>query len=168
MTTQATGGSNMPPLIDPIFSDIQRHQAAWEALLESLGSKDETAPKLALEDARSALVDLVGASRQLALARFRTMRGAIALLRYLSAALMVPGAPRLPIETAFDMQWELAFGSTCKSVADSLTALQTEPAVVDAVAEAIVGALAPAIEDFEMAKRAARAAISAFVDGGVR
>jgi|SRR6516164_8673347 hypothetical protein len=122
----------------------------------------------ALEDARIALVDLVGASRKLALAKFTTMRGGIALLRYLSAALMVPGAPRLPIETAFDMQWELAFGSTCKSVADSLTALQTEPAVVDAVAEAIVGALAPAIEDFEMAKRAARAAISAFVDGGVR
>jgi len=25
----------MPPLIDPVFGDIQRHQAAWEALLVS-------------------------------------------------------------------------------------------------------------------------------------
>src|SRR6516165_9680022 len=148
MTTQATGGSNMPPLIDPIFSDIQRHQAAWEALLESLGSKDETAPKLALEDARSALVDLVGASRQLALARFRTMRGAIALLRYLADALLMPGAPRLPVEVGFDGSWETAFGATCKSVADSLTALATEPAMVDALAEAIVNALAPGRRGF--------------------
>jgi hypothetical protein len=41
-----------------------------------------------------------------------------------------------------------------KAVADSLTALAAEPKVLDAVAEAIVGALAPAIEDFEAAKRA--------------
>ena len=61
--TQADGGSNtMPPNFDPVFSNIQRHQAAWDALRASLGDKDEKFPKLALEDAWSALVDLVGAS----------------------------------------------------------------------------------------------------------
>ena len=60
--------------------------------------------------------------------------------------------------------WEIAFGQTCSAVANSLSKLSTEPAVADA----IIGALAPLIEDFEMAKRAARAAIQAFTDGGVR
>jgi hypothetical protein len=63
-------------------------------------------------------------------------------------ALLMPGAPRLPIETGFDGSWELAFGATCKSVADSLTALATEPAMVDALAEAIVNALAPGRRGF--------------------
>ena len=164
--TQAAGGSSMPPLIDPVFGDIQRHQAAWEALRQALGETD--APKLSHEDARSALVDLVGASRQLALARFRTMRGAIALLRYLADALLMPGAPRLPIEVGFDGSWETAFGSTCRAVANSLAALPTEPTVVDRVAESIIDALAPLIEDQEQARRAARSAISAFTDGGAR
>jgi hypothetical protein len=92
-----------------------------------------TAPKLALEDARTTLFDLGSASRQLALAKFTTLRGGVALLRYLAAALLAPGAPRLPIETAFDMQWEVAFGQTCKAVADSLTAL--EPELAEARAE---------------------------------
>jgi len=94
------------------------------------------------------------------------MRGAISLLKYLSAALMMPRAPRLPIEVGFADSWEITFGQTCSAVANSLSALSTEPAV--AVADAIIGALAPLIEDFEMAKRAARAAIQAFTDGGVR
>ena len=96
------------------------------------------------------------------------MRGAISLLKYLSAALLMPRAPRLPIEVGFADSWEITFGQTCSAVANSLSALSTEPAVVDAVADAIIGALAPLIEDFEMAKRAARAAIQAFTDGGVR
>ena len=50
----------------------------------------------------------------------------------------------------------------------SLAALPTEPTVIDRVAEAIADSLAPMIEDFETAKKAARSAISAFVDGGVR
>jgi len=54
------------------------------------------------------------------------------------------------------------------AVADSLAALPTEPTVIDRVAEAIADSLAPMIEDFETAKKAARSAISAFVDGGVR
>ena len=45
--TQAVGGSSMPPVNDPIFADIQKHERSCEALLASLGSKDETAPKRA-------------------------------------------------------------------------------------------------------------------------
>jgi hypothetical protein len=92
------------------------------------------------------------------------MRGAISLLKYLSAALMMPRAPRLPIEVGFADSWEITFGQTCSAVANSLSELSTEPAVADA----IIGALAPLIEDFEVAKRAARAAIPTFTDGGVR
>ena len=94
--------------------------------------------------------------------------GAIALLRYLADALLMPGAPLLPIEVGFDGSWETAFRSTCRAVANSLAALATEPTVVDRVAESIVDALAPAVEDYETAKRAARSAIQAFVDGGLR
>ena len=96
------------------------------------------------------------------------MRGAISLLKYLSAALLMPRAPRLPIEVGFADSWEITFGQTCSAVANSLSELSTEPAVADAVADAIIGALAPLIEDFEVAKRAARAAIPTFTDGGVR
>jgi hypothetical protein len=66
MITQAGNDSNTPTETDDlIFADIQSHESAWEALLETLGSKDETAPKLAIEDARITLVDLVTASRKL-------------------------------------------------------------------------------------------------------
>ena len=62
----------------------------------------------------------------------------------------------------------MAASGSSRAVANSLAALPTEPTVIDRVAEAIADSLAPMIEDFETAKKAARSAISAFVDGGVR
>jgi len=45
---------------------------------------------------------------------FTTLRGGIVLLRYLSTALLTPGAPSMPLEIdTLDLQWESAFGLTC-------------------------------------------------------
>ena len=57
-------------------------------------------------------------------------------------------------------------GQFCANVADSLAAIVTAgsaatPERIDRVANAIVEATAPLIDDFEVARRAARAAIEA-------
>jgi hypothetical protein len=62
--------------------------------------------------------------------------------------------------------WSAAFGTVCANVANSLVAIVTAgsaatPARIDRVANAIVEAIAPLIDDFEVARRAARAAIEA-------
>jgi hypothetical protein len=60
--------------------------------------------------------------------------------------------------------WHAAFGTITQNVAGSLAAIvaaQSTPERIDPVANAIVEATAPLIDDFEIARRAARAAIEA-------
>jgi hypothetical protein len=95
-----------------------------------------------------------------------TLAGLIALLRYAAALLEEAGAPGLPIEIPFAGRRSAAFGTFCANVADGLTAIVTAgsaatPESIDRVANAIVEATAPLIDDFEVARRAARAAIEA-------
>ena len=76
------------------------------------------------------------------------------------------GAPGLPIEVPFGGRWSAAFGKFCANVANSLAAIVTAasaatPDRIDRVANAIVEATAPLFDDFEVARRAARAAIEA-------
>ena len=64
------------------------------------------------------------------------------------------------------MRWSAAFGKFYANVADRLTAIVTAgsaatPERIDRVADAIVDVTAPLIDDFEVARRAARAAIEA-------
>jgi hypothetical protein len=61
-------------------------------------------------------------------------------------------------------RWSAAFGKFCANVADRLMAIvaaQSAPERIDRVADAIVEATAPLIDDLEMARRAAHAAIEA-------
>jgi hypothetical protein len=70
-------------------------------------------------------------------------------------------ADRDPVRRAL----ERAFGTFCANVADGLPAILAAPEYVDRVANAIVEAIAPLIEDFAVARRAARAAIEALLAG---
>jgi hypothetical protein len=91
-----------------------------------------------------------------------TLAGLTALLRYVAELLQEAGAPGLPIEVPFAGRWSAAFGTFCANVADRLTAIVSgaaTPERVDRVANAIVAATAPLIDDFEVARRAARVAI---------
>jgi hypothetical protein len=94
-----------------------------------------------------------------------TLAGLITLLRYAAALLGEAGAPGLPIEIPFAGPWSAAFGTFCANVADGLPAILAAPEYVDRVANAIVEAIAPLIEDFAVARRAARAAIEALLAG---
>jgi hypothetical protein len=90
----------------------------------------------------------------------------VALFGYMAAGLSEPGAPSMPLETAFDGMWETAFGAFCANLARSVTALATEHAAVtaeriDFVGDAIIAATAPLFENLEQGRRAARAAIQA-------
>ena len=89
------------------------------------------------------------------------MAGLTALLRYVATLLQEAGSPGLPIEVPFAGRWSAAFGTFCAHVADRLPAILTAPETAVGVANAIVAAVAPLIDDFEMARRAARAAIEA-------
>jgi hypothetical protein len=93
-----------------------------------------------------------------------TLAGLIALLRYVAQLLQEAGSPGLPIEVPFAGRWSAAFGTFCANVANGLAAIVAKAALppdVDRVANAIVEATAPLIEDFEVARRVARAAIEA-------
>jgi hypothetical protein len=68
-----------------------------------------------------------------------------------------------PIEVPFAGRWSAAFGTFCAHVADRLPAILASPECVVGVANAIIAATAPLIDDFEVARRAARAAIEAIV-----
>jgi hypothetical protein len=99
-----------------------------------------------------------------------TLAGLIALLRYVAQLLQEAGAPGLPIEVPFAGRWSAAFGTFCANVAGRLTAIVTAgsaatPERIDRVANAIVEAIAPLIDDFEVARRAAHAAIEALLAG---
>jgi hypothetical protein len=98
-----------------------------------------------------------------------TLAGLTALLRYVAPLLQEAGAPGFPIEIPFAGRWSAAFGTFCANVANSLAAIVTAgsaaaPEYVDRVANAIVEAVAPLIDDFEVARRAARAAIEALIN----
>ena len=102
-----------------------------------------------------------------------TLAGLIALLRYVAALLQEAGAPGLPIEVPFAGRWSAAFGDILRARCNSLAAIVTAgsaatPERVDRVANAIVEATAPLIDDFEVARRAARAAIEAIAMGGAQ
>ena len=89
------------------------------------------------------------------------MAGLTAFLRYVAPLLQEAGAPGLPIEVPFAGRWSAAFGTFCAHVAERLPAILAAPERVDRVANAIVEAIAPLIDDFEVVRRAARAAIEA-------
>ena len=94
------------------------------------------------------------------------MAGLIALLRYVAPLLQEAGAPGFPIEIPFAGRWSAAFGSFCANVAKSLVAIvnagsAATPERIDRIANAIVEATALLIDDFEVARRAARVAIEA-------
>jgi hypothetical protein len=143
---------------DPIYAAIEAHRAAYAAYdAVAEGPDDEN---------QEAFRELDIASQQLMRAEATTMAGLIALLRYAAALLGEAGAPGLPIEVPFAGRWSAAFGTFCAHVANSLAAIVTAgsaatPERIDRVAEAIVEATAPLIDDFEVASRAARAAIEA-------
>jgi hypothetical protein len=90
-----------------------------------------------------------------------TLAGLTALLRYVALLLQEAGAPGLPIEVPFAGRWSAAFGIFCARVAERLPAILTAPECVVGVANAIIAATAPLIDDFEVARGAARAAIEA-------
>ena len=97
-----------------------------------------------------------------------TLAGLIALLRYVAQLLQEAGAPGLPIEVPFAGRWSAAFGTFCARVADRLPAILTSPECVIGAANAIIAATAPLFDDFEVARRAARAAIEAIATGGAQ
>jgi hypothetical protein len=116
------------------------------------------------EENEAAFHDLDIASQRLMRAEASTMAGLIALLQYAAKLFQEAGAPSLPIEVPYAGRWCAAFGKFCANVADRLAAIvaaQFAPERIDRVADAIVEATAPLIDDFEMARRAGRAAIEA-------
>ena len=95
-----------------------------------------------------------------------TLAGLITRLRYVAPLFQEAGAPGLPIETPFAGRWSAAFWTFWANVANSLVAIVTAssaatPERIDRIANAIVEATAPLIDDFEVARRAARVAIEA-------
>jgi hypothetical protein len=150
---------------DPIYAAIEAHRAAYAAYDGAAEASDE--------ENDEAFRELDRASQLLMRAEASTMAGLIALLRYAAPLLQEAGAPGFPIEIPFAGRWSAAFGTFCANVANSLAAIVTAeiatatpgsaatPERVDRVANAIVEATAPLIDDFEVARRAARAAIEA-------
>ena len=143
---------------DPIYAAIEAHRAAYAAYdAAAEGPDDENQQAFRELDQASQLLMRAGAS---------TLAGLIALLRYVAQLLQEAGSPGLPIEVPFAGRWSAAFGTFCANVANSLAAIVTAgsaatPERNDRVANAIVEAIAPLIDDFEVARRAARAAIEA-------
>jgi hypothetical protein len=138
---------------DPIYGAIEAHRAAYDAAAEADDEENEAAFR-----------ELDIASQLLMRAEASTMAGLIALLQYAAQLFREAGSPGLPIEVPYAGRWSAAFGKFCANVAGRLTAIvaaQFAPERIDTVADAIVEATAPLIDDFEMARRAARAAIEA-------
>jgi hypothetical protein len=143
---------------DPIYAAIEAHRAAYAAYDGAAEAPDD--------ENEEAFRELDRASQRLMRAEASTLAGLIALLRYAAPLLQDAGAPGFPIEIPFAGRWSAAFGTFCANVANSLAAIVTAgsaatPERVDRVANAIVEATAPLIDDFEVARRAARAAIEA-------
>jgi hypothetical protein len=132
--------------IDPVFAAIEVHRAAYAAYDAVADGPDDE------NDAAFGALD--SASRHLLQAEASTKAGLIALLRYMAPLLQEPGAPSLPLEVPCGGRWPAAFGTFCANVAARLDA-------VDRVATAIASATAPLFDDFEVARKAARAAIEA-------
>jgi hypothetical protein len=132
--------------IDPVFEAIDTHRTAYAAYDAVADGPDE--------ENDEAFRALDSASQRLLQAEASTKAGLIALLRYMAPLLQEPGAPALPLEVPFGGRWPAAFGTFCANVAAQLDA-------VDRVAIAIVSATAPLFDDFEVARKAARAAIEA-------
>jgi hypothetical protein len=146
------------PPVDPIYAAIEAHRAANAAYDQAAEAPDD--------ENQEAFRELDIASQQLMRVKASTLAGLIALLRYAAPLLQDAGAPGFPIEIPFAGRWSAAFGTFCANVANSLAAIVTAgsaamPERIDRVAEAIVEATAPLIDDFEVARRAARAAIEA-------
>jgi hypothetical protein len=149
---------NTPITNDPIYAAIEAHRAAYAAydrVAEAPDDENETAFR-----------ELDRASQLLMRAEASTLEGLIALLRYSAELFGEAGAPGLPIEVPFAGRWSAAFGKFCANVANSLAAIVTggsaaTPERIERVANAIVEATAPLIDDFEVARRAARVAIEA-------
>ena len=141
------------PVVDPIYAAIEAHRTAYAAYDAAAEGPDD--------ENQEAFREIDIASRQLMRAEASTLAGLIALLRYVALLLQEAGAPGLPIEVPFAGRWSAAFGTFCAHVAERMPAIRAAPEYVDRVANAIVEATAPLIDDFEMARRAARAAIGA-------
>jgi hypothetical protein len=154
----STPPTNTPITNDPIYAAIEAHRAAYAAYDHAAEAPDE--------ENDEAFRELDRTSQHLMRAEASTLAGLIALLRYVAQLLQEAGSPGFPIEIPFAGRWSAAFGTFCTNVANSLAAIVTAgsavtPEHIDRVADAIVEATAPLIDDFEMARRAARAAIEA-------
>ena len=146
------------PVADPIYAAVEAHRAAYIAYDHAAEAPDD--------ENEEAFRELDRASQRVMRAGASTLAGLIALLRYVAELLQEAGAPGLPIEVPFAGRWSAAFGKFCANVANSLAAIVTAgsaatPERIDRVANAIVEATAPLIDDFEVARLAARAAIEA-------
>jgi hypothetical protein len=140
-------------IVDPIYAAIEAHRSAYAAYDASAEGPDD--------ENEEAFRELDRASQRLIRAEASTLAGLTALLRYVAPLLQEAGAPGLPIEVPFAGRWSAAFGTFCAHVAERLPAIQAAPERIDRIANAIVEAIAPLIDDFEAARRAARAAIEA-------
>ena len=143
---------------DPIYAAIEAHSAAYAAYDQAAEAPDD--------ENEEAFRELDRASQLLMRAEASTLAGLIAMLCYVAPLLQEAGAPGFPIEIPFAGRWSAAFGRFCANVAKSLVAVVTAgsaatPERIDRIANAIVEATAPLIDDFEMARRAARVAIEA-------
>jgi hypothetical protein len=147
-------------IVDPIYAAIEAHRAAYAAYDGAAEAPDD--------ENQEAFRELDRASQLLMRAEATTIAGLIALLRYVATLLQEGGSPGLPIEVPFAGRWSAAFGTFCAHVADGLPAILTAPECVVGVANAIIAATAPLIDDFEVARRAARAAIEAIAMGGAQ
>ena len=141
---------------DPIYGAIEAHRAAYAAYDAAAEADDD--------ENEATFRELDIASQRLMRAEASTLAGLIALLQYAAQLFQEAGAPALPVEVPYAGRWSAAFGKFCANVADRLMAIvaaQSAPERIDRVADAIVEATAPLIDDFEMARRAARGAIEA-------
>jgi hypothetical protein len=145
---------------DPIYGAIEAHRAAYAAYDEAAEAPND--------ENQEAFRELDRASQRLMMAEATTMAGLIALLRYVATLLQEAASPGLPIEVPFAGRWSAAFGVFCARVAERLPAIMTSPANIVGVANLIIAATAPLFDDFEVARRAARAAIEAIAMGGAR
>jgi hypothetical protein len=154
----STPPTNTPITNDPIYAAIEAHRAAYAPYDGAAEAPDDENEK--------AFRELDRASQLLMRAEASTLEGLIALLRYSAELLGEAGAPSLPIEVPFAGRWSAGFGKFCANVANSLAAIVTAgsaatPERIERVANVIVEATAPLIDDFEVARRAARVAIEA-------
>jgi hypothetical protein len=140
-------------IADPIYGAIEAHRAAYAAYDHAAEAPDE--------ENDEAFRELDIASQQLMRAEASTLAGLTALLRYVAELLQEAGSPGLPIEVPFAGRWSAAFGTFCANVAERLPAILAAPEYVDCDGDAIVSATGDLFDDFEVARKAARAAIEA-------